>query len=208
MIEAQLPPYRIETDRLIIRCYTPNDAMLLMQAITISLEHLKPWMPWAHSEPEPLQFKIDRLRQFRAHFDLNEEFVYGIFDKAESVLIGGSGLHTRVGPHAFEIGYWINVQYIGLGYATETAAALTKVAFEIHKVKRVEIHCDPRNLRSSRVPQKLGYKHDATLRSRVLNEKEEFIDSMIWSILEREYQNSPIKKMSIKAFDAINRPFY
>ena len=46
------PAYRIETDRLIIRCYNPEDADLLAKSIWESLEHLKPWMPWVHSEPE------------------------------------------------------------------------------------------------------------------------------------------------------------
>jgi hypothetical protein len=39
--------YRIETDRLVIRCYQPSDAAMLLAAITESLDHLRPFMPWA-----------------------------------------------------------------------------------------------------------------------------------------------------------------
>ena len=39
-------PYRIETERLVLRCYDPEDAPLLKDAVDRSLDHLRPWMPW------------------------------------------------------------------------------------------------------------------------------------------------------------------
>jgi len=58
-------------------------------------------------------------------------------------VLGSTGLHTRVGAGAREIGYWIHQDYINQGLATEATAALTKVAFAIDQVTRIEIHCDP-----------------------------------------------------------------
>jgi len=196
-------PYRIDTEHLILRCYNPVDAVLLQKSIQESTEHLRPWMPWINDEPEPLEKKIQRLRQFRAKFDLDQEYVYGIFDKKEQELIGGTGLHPRCGPDAIEIGYWINVNHIRKGYATEVAGALTKVAFEYLKVERVEIHCDPRNIASAKVPQKLGYQFDATLRNRMPDSKVILRDVMIWSILKKEYEQAPIKRVAIQAYDVM-----
>jgi RimJ/RimL family protein N-acetyltransferase len=196
-------PYRIDTEHLILRCYNPVDAVLLQKSIQESTEHLRPWMPWINDEPEPLEKKIQRLRQFRAKFDLDQEYVYGIFDKKEQELIGGTGLHPRCGPDAIEIGYWINVNHIRKGYATEVAGALTKVAFEYLKVERVEIHCDPRNIASAKVPQKLGYQFDATLRNRMPDSKGILRDVMIWSILKKEYEQAPIKRVAIQAYDVM-----
>ncbi len=48
------PPYRIRTERLTIRCWEPRDASLLKDALDSSLDHLRPWMPWALEEPRPL----------------------------------------------------------------------------------------------------------------------------------------------------------
>ena len=45
--------YRIETERLVIRCYEPDDAPKLHEAITRSLDHLRPWLPWVQQEPKP-----------------------------------------------------------------------------------------------------------------------------------------------------------
>ncbi len=59
------PPYRIVTGRLCIRCWHPADAPLLKDAIDSSLAHLRPWMPWAHDEPQPLEAKAELLRRFR-----------------------------------------------------------------------------------------------------------------------------------------------
>ena len=195
------PAYRIESERLVIRCYNPKDALLLQKSIQESVEHLRPWMPWVKGEPEELKVKIERLRVFRSDFDLSKNYIYGVFDPNESELVGGTGLHPRVGSNAFEIGYWIHVNHINKGYATEISAALTKVAFEIEHVNRVEIHCDPNNIKSAAIPKKLGYVYEATLRNRCENIEGELIDSMIWSISREEYPKSPAAKAKIGAYD-------
>jgi len=196
------PAYRIESERLVIRCYNPKDALYLQKAVQESVEHLRPWMPWVKDEPEELKVKIERLRVFRADFDLSKNYVYAVLDPYESELVGGTGLHPRVGSDAFEIGYWIHVNHVNKGYATEISAALTKVAFEIEHINRVEIHCDPNNIKSSAIPKKLGYVYEATLRNRTENIEGEPIDSMIWSILKEEYLKSPCAKAKIVAYDA------
>ena len=197
------PAYRIESERLVIRCYDPKDALLLQKSIQESVEHLRPWLPWVKTEPEELKVKIERLRMFRAKFDLSENYIYGVFDPNETELIGGTGLHPRVGSNAFEIGYWVNVNHINKGYATEFSAALTKVAFEIENVNRMEIHCDPGNNSSAAIPKKLGYVYEATLRGRTETIEGEPSDSMIWSILREEYLKSPAAKANIIAYDAM-----
>ena len=196
------PAYRIESERLVIRCYNPTDALYLQKSIQESVEHLRPRFPWIKTEPEELQVKIERLRVFRADFDLNKQYIYGVFDPKETELIGGTGLHPRVGSNALEIGYWVNVNHVNKGFATEFSAALTKVAFEIENTDRVEIHCDPQNIKSAAIPKKLGYVYEATLRNRNENIEGELRDSMIWSILKEEYLKSPCAKAKIVAYDA------
>jgi RimJ/RimL family protein N-acetyltransferase len=199
------PAYRIETERLVIRCWEPADAPLLKAAIDANLEHLRPWMPWAHQEPTSLQVKIELLREFRGEFDLGQDFVYAIFDATERQVWGGTGLHTRVGEGAREIGYWIHQEQVRQGLATEASAALVRVAFEVDRVHRVEIHCDPQNTASAAVPRKLGFAHEATLRQRTPSVDEQWVDSMIWTLLADEYPASPAAGMPLAAFDALGR---
>ena len=120
-------------------------------------------------------------------------------------MLGGTGLHLRRGRHAREIGYWIHKDWINQGLATEAAAALTKVAFEIDGVDHVEIHCDPANIRSASVPKKLRFVHEATLRRRVKEESGIFRDTMIWTLFAADYPASPAAESQLSAFDAAER---
>ena len=199
------PAYRIHTSRLILRCWTPTDAPRLKAAVDESREHLKEWMPWAEGEPEELQIVVDRLRSFRAKFDLGEDFIYGIFSRDETKVLGGSGLHTRRGEHAREIGYWLHKDYLNQGLVTEASAALTKVAFEVDQVHRAEIRCDPKNMRSAAIPRKLGYTLEATLREDTKLSNGEWRDTMVWALLASEYPNAPSAKAGIEAFDVLGR---
>lgn len=199
------PPYRIETRRTVIRCWYPSDAPLFKAAIDASLEHLRGWMAWAMDEPESLEAKVQRLRRNRFLFDSDKDYVYGIFSPNERIVLGGTGLHTRVGKNAFEIGYWIHADHINQGLATEVSAALTRVAFELCQIERMEIHCDPNNVRSAAVPRKLGYTHDATLRRRMVTPQGEPRDTMIWTLFADEYPRSPAASASLRAYDAMGR---
>ena len=201
-IERLGPAYRVETERLVLRCWNPEDASLLKAAIDESVEHLRPWLPWVCSEPEDLEIKVERLRRHRGRFDLGQDFIYGVFDVGETAVLGACGLHTRLGRSVREIGYWIHADHVGQGLATELSAALTKVAFEIDGVERVEIQCGPKNTASAAVPRKLGYTHDATLRSRMKEHDGSLRDTMIWSMLAMGYLASPSASTRIEAFDA------
>jgi RimJ/RimL family protein N-acetyltransferase len=200
------PAYRVQTPRLVIRCWMPEDAPRLKAAVEQSLDHLLPWMPWAHQEPTGLQAKVDFLRRVRGQFDLNQDYTYGIFNRAETEVLGGTGLHTRLEGAAREIGYWIHQAHIKQGLATETAAALTKVAFLVDGVNRVEIHCDPQNFASAAVPGKLGYQHEATLRRRTtVPGSGKRRDTMVWTLFAADFPASPAASLEIEAFDVIGR---
>lgn len=203
------PPYRIETPRLVIRCWDPHDAPSSKEAIDSSLEHLRPWMPWADQNPETLNKKIDRLRGFRGRFDAGSDFTYGIFSSDDREVLGGTGLHTRVGEGAFEIGYWIRSSALGQGLATEASAALTRVAFQVAGADRVEIHIDPANRPSARVPAKLGFGEEARLRRRLPPRfpGEPARDVAIFSMLVEQFDDSAASTMSsgITAFDSVGR---
>ncbi len=192
-------PFRIETQRLVIRCWEPEDAADAKRVIDANIEHLLPWMPWVANEPEPLREKTERMREFKAMFERNEDFIYGIFDSNGS-LLGGTGLHPRTGPEAREVGYWVAREHEGKGVISESTAALTRVGFELLGLDRVEIHCDPRNTRSAAVPRRLGFAHEATLRRRLAEPDGSLHDMMIWSLFADGYRASPVAATPLRAF--------
>jgi RimJ/RimL family protein N-acetyltransferase len=199
------PAYKIITPRLVIRCPQPTDAADMDLAIRQSIEHLLPWMEWAQREPVSFQQRIEFLRLMRGNFDLGKDFGYLTFDPSESLVLGGTGLHTHLGSQVREIGYWIHKDHINQGYATEVSAALTKVAFLVDHVTRVEIHCSPKNIRSAAIPRKLGFIHEATMHNRVVDIDGSMRDSMIWSMFDENFASSPASAIVLQAFDAAGR---
>ncbi|MDQ3822574.1 MAG: GNAT family N-acetyltransferase [Actinomycetota bacterium] len=197
------PPYRITTERLTVRCWDPRDAPLLKEAIDESLDHLRPWMAWADDEPQTLEEKVRLLRRFRGAFDLGENFVYGIFSRDESEVVGGIGLHPRAGEDAFEIGYWIRASRARQGLAGEAVAALSRAGFEVAGAERIEINVDPENTASLGVPRKLGFREEATLRRRSPRRPGEPLrDTVVFSLFGDEVDGTAVAEARFEAFDA------
>lgn len=205
MSSVRHPPYRIATKRLVIRCWNPDDAPRLSEALAESRDELLPWLPWAADEPRPLDDRVELLRSFRGRFDLGEDFTYGIFDPKERSVLGGTGLHTRAGPDALEIGYWIRTGRTGRGLATEAAAALTRVCFELLGLDRVEIRAEPGNDASLAIPAKLGFAREGMLRRRLPGGDGTKRDVVVCSLFAAEYPGSPASKVRLRAWDAAAR---
>ena len=198
--EGRPAPYRIETEQLVVRCYEPRDAPLLKDAIDSSLEHLQPWMPWALDEPQALEQKIELVESFRSTFVAGENFTYGIFAADEGELLGGTGLHPRVGPGGLEIGYWVRASATRQGIVTESTAALTRAGFEVCEADRIEIRIEPRNQASFGVPRKLGFVEEATLRRRLPGrEGGPLRDVTIFTMFREDFD--PGIASGIRAFD-------
>jgi len=199
------PPYRIETERLVIRCYEPEDAPLLKAAVDASLDHLRPWMPWARAEPQSLDEKVELCRSFRGQFDLDQNYVYGIFTPDETEQLGGSGFHKRAHEGALEIGYWVAAGAVGRGIATEVTAVQVRVGFEVCGLDRIDIQVEPRNERSLAIPRKLGFREEGTLRRRLDpdGEDEPRRDAVVFSMLREELDGSPSLAYGYSAYDVI-----
>lgn len=198
------PDELIEHGPVTLRRYREDDVDAVYAAVTESLDHLRPWMPWAHDEPQTIEQKVELLRTFRGQFDLGQNYVYGLFSRDESELVGGSGFHLRVGDDAFEIGYWIRASRAGQGLATESTAALTRVGFEVCEVDRIEIHTEPGNERSMRIPRKLGYLEEARLRRRLYAAPgSEPRDTIVFTMFRSDYPGSPSASAELEVYDAL-----
>ena len=151
-------PDRIELAHCMLRAWRVDDAAGLAATLAANDAHLRAWTPWVVDGRIPGQSLDARLAQHSDDFAAGRAWVYGIFTRDETEVLGGCGLYARVGPTALEIGYWLSAGSTGKGLATESASALTALAFSNPEIERVEIHCDPRNVASVRIPQRLGYR--------------------------------------------------
>ena len=173
--------------RVLLRPYRPEDAAALWEAIQESLEHLAPWMPWVH-DYHSLDVARAYVARARARWLLREDLAVGIF-RRDGGFLGGSGLHRMNWTlRTFEIGYWIRKSAEGQGYVTETVQFLTRLAFDLLQANRVEIRMDPENIRSRRVPERLGFVLEGTLRMIGPGPDGQPTDRHVFALIPEEYR--------------------
>jgi RimJ/RimL family protein N-acetyltransferase len=154
---AEAPPEQVELpDGYALVRPRPDLVASAVRAINASLGHLRPWMAWAQ-EPATEEAIAAVYAEGSAMWDARRDFLYVLVD-GDGEVVGGSGLHARLGLTGLEVGYWVHVDHAGRGLATEVARALTTAAFTVPGIERVRIQCSDDNARSARVPEKLGYR--------------------------------------------------
>jgi ribosomal-protein-serine acetyltransferase len=155
MARPVAPATTLSLGELSLRRWEVRDAEELSRAVTASVVHLRPWMPWARDEPIGLRARQAFIERCQDEWESGDAYVYGLF--CGDSVVGGVGLHRRIGPGGLEIGYWVHVDHLCRGYATRAAAALRDAALALPEVSFVEIHHDQANVVSARVPAKLGF---------------------------------------------------
>ncbi|NUO58676.1 MAG: GNAT family N-acetyltransferase, partial [Hamadaea sp.] len=88
------------------------------------------------------------------------------------------------------LGYCFAEAAWGHGYATESARALLRWAFDTLDLNRVQAEADTRNVASARVLEKLGFVLEGTLREDCIVNGD-VSDSWVYGLLRREWQPSP-----------------
>ncbi len=138
-----------------LRSFRLDDLDQLVDVINADLDHLRPWMPWAQ-EPATAESEAEFLKSSLRNWSAGTDFVYAVLDD-DGAILGGVGLHSRPGPGALEIGYWLRAGAQGRGLATAATRVLAEVAASYDEVHEVVICCDEANVRSAAVPRRLGF---------------------------------------------------
>ena len=158
-------PESFETERLLIRSPLPGDGPEVYGAIRESIEELSPWMAWP-KEHRTVDDSEASARRARVAFQARSELRLHLYLEGTGTLVGIAGLQgIDWDVPKFEIGYWCRTGFTGNGYITEAVKAITTLAFDALGARRVEIRCDPANLKSARVAERAGFTLEATLRN-------------------------------------------
>lgn len=177
-------PDEFESERLLIRAPKREDTEQCYEAVLHSMESLSPWLPFAQNPPE-LGRTEAVLIEAAANFQLRKDLRLHFFSKETGEFVGSTGLH-RINweVRKFEIGYWVDHRFEGKGYVTEAVERITRFAFEELEANRVEIRCDPENVRSRAVAERLDFELEGILRNDAIS-KNGLRDTCVYSKIKQ-----------------------
>jgi len=145
------------------------------------------YMPWGPNTEDDTHHFVQRAIAYqrerpRRHYEL------ALVLREEDLLIGGCGIRVS-NPDLDEgnMGYCVNKDFWGRGYATEAAKALLRFGFETLNLHRIYAMCDPENRASARVLEKIGMSLEGRLREN-LQIRGIWRDSLVYAILDHEWK--------------------
>jgi ribosomal-protein-alanine N-acetyltransferase len=110
-----------------------------------------------------------------------------VIERASGRMIGHMPFHPWLAPEIYEIGWAFGHEHQGRGYATEAGRALLAHAFKMLKAHRVIATCQPENVASWRVAEKLGLRREAHFRACLYRAPGIWWDEFFYAILAEEY---------------------
>lgn len=149
----------IETARLQLRQYTPNNLDNLTQILS-NPEVMKNSPRGAIPEDKVKQVTQEILEFFIAHWEHHKFGVWAVIHKQTSQLIGHCGLNFLPNSPEVEVLYRFNQSYWNQGIATEATKAILRYGFEEVKLEHIVAITTPEHLASRRVMEKAGLKYE------------------------------------------------
>ena len=138
-----------------LRPLRADDAPDIFTAIDTQREHLGRWLPFVAAT-----HRVEQTREVVAAMladPANPVFTLRVGDAFAGLIGFKSADSTTL---TIEIGYWLRSEYQGRGLMTAAAEALCRMAFGQMGMENVEIKCAAGNLRSNRIPLRLGFRLD------------------------------------------------
>lgn len=170
----------IETNRLLIRRFTPEDASGLWDYLSNpAVYRFEP------GEPISIETALALVKERSEGLDF-----LAVELKSSRQLVGHLYFKQIEPPEldTWELGYIFNPRDQNQGYATESAGALVQYGFTQLGVHRVIAHCNPENTASWRVMEKIGMTREGLLRQNIFFRRDPFgkpiwVDTYAYAII-------------------------
>jgi [ribosomal protein S5]-alanine N-acetyltransferase len=176
------PPPLLETARLRLRPFEPRDLDDLY-ALESDVEVMRygshvPWTLRAQAEA--------KLAEILDPAPSSTVFHWVIAEREADRMIGDCVLFSINRDHArCEVGFSLFPAYQGRGFAHEVVHCALRWAFDSLGMMRIEADADPRNLRSCRLLERLGFQREGLLRQR-WRVGGDVQDTALYGLLEHE----------------------
>jgi len=173
------------TERLVLRDFEETD-WEAVHAYASDPEVVR-YMNWGPNTEEETKNFIQRAIAHQKE-QPRRNYTLAMVLKADGRLVGGCGIEVS-NPDNREgwIGYCLNRNFWGQGYATETAKVLLEFGFNHLNLHRVFATCEPANIASAQVLEKIGMQREGRLREHKWA-KRKWRDSLLYAILDYEWK--------------------
>jgi RimJ/RimL family protein N-acetyltransferase len=168
----------IETARLVIRPLEPTDWRAVYDYT--SDPQVMTYLPEG-------PFTEADAQAFVAKSGTDQEAAYAVVRKPEMDLIGHMVFHPWFAPQTYEIGWVFHKAHHRRGYATEAALALLKYSFEVLRLHRVIATCQPENIASYRVMEKIGMRREGYFQKCIYRGNGIWWSEYFYALLEEEW---------------------
>ncbi|MGD6941450.1 GNAT family N-acetyltransferase [Cytobacillus gottheilii] len=170
----------IKTSRLLIRHFDLKDWQAVYE-YTSDRQVMK-YIPEGVFTEEDVKAFINKNTAAEAKY-----FPVVLIEK--DLLIGHMVFHQYFGEHTYEIGWVFNPKYYSKGYASEAAKALLDYGFGKMKLHRMIATCQPENIASYRVMEKIGMRREGHFKKCIPNGSE-WWDEYYYAVLAEEWSKS------------------
>jgi RimJ/RimL family protein N-acetyltransferase len=157
---------RLETERLVLRPYAPQDATWYAEMSVRNRGHLRRFE--AGNAAMTIESPADAervLAEFTDGWTAGRAFFFGGFDKTSSDFVAQIYVGVANGElPEFELGFFADEAHEGQGWVTEAARRVLSFLFDELGARRVRLECDDSNLRSARVAELCGFRLEGHVR--------------------------------------------
>ncbi len=176
------------TERLHIRDFSPEDWKDLHEYL--SDKKVLRYEPYD-------AFTEEESRQEAAKRSKNQDFYAVCLADTNKVI--GNLYFSEQNFGTWELGYVFNAAYQGKGYACEAATALLQNAFVKLGARRVVAMCNPENIASWRLLERLGMRREGHLLQNIFFRRDEqgepiWQDTFEYAILSDEWKRRTVKE--------------
>ena len=149
----------IETERLRVEPLAGRHAQAFLAYYERNRAHLEPWEPQRTPEFYTLAFQREELAKIELATERGTGERFVAFEHSGHEIVASVNLHNirRGVIYCATLGYAVDADRQGRGYATEAVGAVIRYAFDTLNLHRLETSYQPSNERSGRVLRKLGF---------------------------------------------------
>jgi ribosomal-protein-alanine N-acetyltransferase len=169
-------------DRVTLRWLTAADVPALYDVFSDE-EVNRYWDGWRMTSMDDA---VACLQDVEMQFRNRMLFQWGIADAADRIIGTTTLLHLNEKHARAELGFAIGRAHWGKGLARDAAETTIRFAFDELGLHRLEADADPRNDRSLRLLETLGFQREGVMRQRYLANGE-WEDAVFLSLLKADW---------------------